>query len=197
MFNRRRLLAALAVAALLAPGLALAQANEKKKGGGITYVQFATLTATIIKTNGRRGVLTVEAGVDVPNCGLRGQVNLNLPRLRAAYIEVLQGYVYSLSPGDPPNPDYLEVMLQKATDRVLGRPGASFCSGPCWSTRPQAAAAAASMILASLMSSAVTPPDVVGRQHHLDPVVDVEPLGMMVELLGRQGHAGHPSRRRR
>ncbi len=129
MLDRRRLLAALAVAALLAPAPALAQANEKKKGGGITYVQFPTLTATIIKTNGRRGVLTVEAGVDVPDSGLRGQVNLNLPRLRAAYIEVLQGYVYSLSPGYPPNPDYLEMMLQKATDRVLGRPGAKLLLG--------------------------------------------------------------------
>jgi hypothetical protein len=129
MPDRRRMLAVLAVAALLAPAPALAQANEKKKGGGITYVQFPTLTATIIKTNGRRGVLTVEAGVDVPDSGLRGQVNLNLPRLRAAYIEVLQGYVYSLSPGYPPDPDYLEVMLQKATDRVLGRPGAKLLLG--------------------------------------------------------------------
>ena len=38
---------------------------------------------------------------------------------------------------------------------------------------------------------------VVGGQQHLDPGVDVEPLGVVVELLGRQGDAGHPAEGRR
>ncbi len=123
----RRQILQLCLGALAAPAVALAQ--EKKKGGGITYIQFQTLTATVIKGNGRRGVLTVDAGVDVPDAGLRAKVNLVEPRLRAAYVQVLQAYVYSLSPGAPPDPDYLSMTLQRETDRVLGRPGAHVLLG--------------------------------------------------------------------
>ena len=126
----RRLILVLAIAALAAPATALAaEQPEKKKGGGISYIQFATLTATVIKGNGRRGVLTVDAGVDVPNAGLRARVNLLEPRLRAAYVQVLQAYVYSLGPGSPPDPDVLSTTLQHETDRVLGQPGAHVLLG--------------------------------------------------------------------
>jgi len=125
----RRLFLALTLPALLAPAALLAQGAKKKKGGGISYIQFQTLTATIIKNDGRRGVLTVDAGVDVPDAGLRAKVNLVLPRLRAAYVQVLQAYVYSLNPGAPPDPDYLSMTLQRETDRVLGRPGAKLLLG--------------------------------------------------------------------
>ncbi len=129
MLDRRRLLALVVSSAILVPAAALAAGAEKKKGGGITYIQFPTLTATILRGDGHRGVLTVEAGVDVPNGALRARVNLSLPRLRAAYVELLQAYVYSLSPGAPPNPDYLSMVLQKETDRVLGQPGAHLLLG--------------------------------------------------------------------
>jgi len=130
MLDRRRLIAALLLApALAGPVAAHAQANEKKKGGGITFIQFPALTATILKTNGRRGVITVDAGVDVPDAGLRSRVNLNLPRLRAAYVEVLQAYVYSLSPGYPPDPDFISAELQRTTDTLLGRKGAHLLLG--------------------------------------------------------------------
>jgi hypothetical protein len=128
MLDRRAVLL-LALPALVAPGLALAQTTEKKKGGGITYVQFPTLTATVIKSNGRRGVLTLDTGVDVPNGALRAKVNLVMPRLRAAYVQLLQAYVYSLNPGAPPDPDYLSMALQHETDKVLGQPGAKVLLG--------------------------------------------------------------------
>ncbi|HXQ45467.1 MAG TPA: hypothetical protein VN806_02560, partial [Caulobacteraceae bacterium] len=67
--------------------------------------------------------------VDVPDAGLRAKVNLVLPRLRAAYVQVLQSYVYSLNPGAPPDPDYLSMTLQRETDRVLGQPGAKLLLG--------------------------------------------------------------------
>jgi hypothetical protein len=132
MIDRRHLLLLgppLALCAALAPGVVLAEGMEKKKGGGLSFVQFPTLTATVIKSNGRRGVLTVDAGVDVPNAGLRSKVNLVLPRLRAAYVQLLQAYAYSLNPGAPPDPDYLSLVLQKETDRVLGQPGAKVLLG--------------------------------------------------------------------
>jgi hypothetical protein len=129
MLDRRRLLVLFALPAAFLPAVALAQAAEKKKGGGLNYIQFPTLTATVFRGDGRRGVLTVEAGVDVPNGGLRARVNLLLPRLRAAYVQLLQAYVYSLSPGAPPDPDYLSAALQRETDRVLGQPGAHLLLG--------------------------------------------------------------------
>lgn len=130
MLSRRRLLALFALPAILAPSAALAQgASEKKKGGGITYIQFPTLTATIFRGDGHRGVLTVEVGVDVPDSALRTRANLSEPLLRAAYVELLQSYVYTLGPGAPPNPDYLSMALQRETDRVLGQPGAHLLLG--------------------------------------------------------------------
>jgi len=129
MLNRRRLIALIAASAVLYPAAALAQGAEKKKGGGISYIQFPTLTATILRSNGQRGVLTVDAGVDVPNSALRARVNLSEPRLRAAYVQLLQAYVWQLGPGAPPNPDYLSMALQRETDRVLGQPGAHLLLG--------------------------------------------------------------------
>src|ERR1700674_529906 len=37
---------------------------------------------------------------------------------------------------------------------------------------------------------------IVSRERHLDGLVDVEPFGMVVELLGHQGGAGHEAERR-
>jgi flagellar basal body-associated protein FliL len=129
MLQRRRLLALTFALAAAAPFAAHGQANEKKKGGGISFVQFQTLTATVFRGDGRRGVLTVEAGVDVADAGLRARVNISQPLLRAAYIQFLQSYAGSLSPGAPPNADYLSQQLQQQTNMVLGRPGAKLLLG--------------------------------------------------------------------
>jgi hypothetical protein len=129
MLSRRRLLSlTLALGTAVAPLAVHAQA-EKKKGGGISFVQFQTLTATIVRYDGRRGVLTVEAGVDVPNSGLRDRVNMSQPLLRAAYVQFLDAYAAGLAPGQPPNADYLSQQLQLQTNQVLGRPGAKLLLG--------------------------------------------------------------------
>ena len=130
MLQRRRLIAlTFALAAAVAPLAAHGQDSEKKKGGGITFVQFRTLTATVFRGDGRRGVLTVEAGVDVADAGLRARVNMSQPLLRAAYIQFLAAYAGGLTPGAPPNADYLSQQLQQQTNIVLGRPGAKLLLG--------------------------------------------------------------------
>ena len=79
--NRRRLLALAAAPLVLAPLAARAEQNEKrKKGGGASYIQIDTLTATILRADGRRGVMTVEAGIDVPDSGLRARAQALTPR---------------------------------------------------------------------------------------------------------------------
>jgi hypothetical protein len=126
--DRRRLLA-LVVALAIVP-LGAAQAEEKKKkSGGESYLPLDTLTATTIKANGHRGVLTVECGLDVPDPKLREYAALSLPRLRAAYVQTVMTYAAGLVSGAPPNPDFLARDLQRQTDIVLGRPGARLLLG--------------------------------------------------------------------
>jgi hypothetical protein len=124
----RRSLLVLATAFAFAPILANA-AEEKKKGGGINYLQLPTLTATVLRGDGRRGVMTVEVGIDIPNSGLRSRADISQPRLRAAYVQMLQSYASGLGPGAAPDADYIARMLQHETDTVLGQPGGRLLLG--------------------------------------------------------------------
>jgi hypothetical protein len=123
--NRRL---ALAAALALAPALARAQ-DQHKKGGGASFIQMNTLAATITRPDGRRGVMTVEVGIDVPDAGLHARASQSTPLLRAAYSEVVRSYASGLPPGAPPNADYLGLELQRRTDATLGRPGARLLLG--------------------------------------------------------------------
>jgi hypothetical protein len=123
--RRRQILARLGVLLLAFP----AHAEERKKGGGETFIQLQTMTATVIREDGRRGVMTVEAGIDVPDAALHTRADQSTPRLRAAFAQVLQIYATGLPGGAVPNADYLERQLQQQTDMVLGRPGARVLLG--------------------------------------------------------------------
>jgi hypothetical protein len=121
---------ALALPLLLAASVAFAaEKTEKKKGGGETFIQLPTLTATILRADGRRGVLTVDIGLDVPDGGLRQRVEISVPILRDAYTRQILLYAASLPPGAPPNPDVIGTELQQATDHTLGKPGAKLLLG--------------------------------------------------------------------
>lgn len=127
--DRRALLLALAAAAA-AP--AAARAGEKKEETApplATYMPMAVLTAYTNKPNGRRGVMTVDCGLDVPNPDLHTRADQLLPRLRAAYVEAVQAYAGGLPAGYPPNVDYIARSLQRRTDEILGRPGARVLLG--------------------------------------------------------------------
>jgi hypothetical protein len=131
--NRRGLIVAGLAGALalsLAPSLAAAQEKAThKKGGGLSFIQLDTLTANVMRLDGRRGIITVEIGVDVPDGALHARAAQSTPLLRAAYAEVLRTYAAGLPPGAPPDPDYLSMALQRATDTTLGRPGAKLVLG--------------------------------------------------------------------
>ena len=125
--DRRLALAALAA---LVPTAALASGGgEKKKGGGLSYIQIQTLTASIFRRNGSRGVMTMEVGVDVANDQLRELAAASAPRLRAAYAQVLQIYASGLPVATAPDADYLAGKFQRETDRILGKPGAKLLIG--------------------------------------------------------------------
>ena len=77
----------------------------------------------------RAAIMTVQAGVDVPDKTLRDRAEKLTPRLQDAYVQVLQLYAGGLVPGAPPDADYVARKLQEATDRVLGKTGGRFLIG--------------------------------------------------------------------
>src|ERR1700744_232200 len=114
--TRRGLIVAASLFAF-APGLGHA-AEERKKGGGASFIQLPTLTATMIRPDGHRGVMTVEVGIDVADAGLPARAAQSTPLLIAAYSEVVRNYAAGLPPGAPPNADYLGLQLQRQTDAM-------------------------------------------------------------------------------
>ncbi len=61
--------------------------------------------------------------------GLRSRIELYQPLLSSAFVSALQPYALGLSPGQPPNADYISLTLQRETDRVLRRKGARLLLG--------------------------------------------------------------------
>lgn len=118
--------ALLAATLLIAPA---AQAGEEKGKPKTAYVEIRPLTATLIRPGGRRGALTVELGLNVPDPALQLRATQSVPILRDAYARVVQAYALGLSPGAVPSADYLSLTLQRETDRVLKRPGAKVLLG--------------------------------------------------------------------
>ncbi|MCS6626987.1 hypothetical protein N0B44_29125 [Roseibacterium beibuensis] len=109
--------------------------NARKTGGGgggapqPSYMRLPTVTANVIRSGGRRGVMTVETGLDTPDAALRARAAQSAPRLRAAYATVVQRAANALLPGAPPDVERLVAQLQAATDRTLGRAGARLLIG--------------------------------------------------------------------
>ncbi|MDP3802672.1 Tat pathway signal protein [Brevundimonas sp.] len=113
--------------------LGLKASPRKTSGGGSapqsSYLRLPTITANVIRAGGRRGVMTVETGIDTPDAALRTRVAQSAPRLRAAYAAVVQQAATALLPGSPPDVERLVVQLQAATNTVMGRAGARLLIG--------------------------------------------------------------------
>lgn len=125
----RRLFLSLAALVALPAGARAAGGGEKKKSGGGSYVPVDTVLGSTIRSDGRRGVLSVDCGLDVPDNGLRARAERSVPRLRAAYAQTVRAYAAGLGYGDLPNVDYIARQLQQQTDVVLGRAGARVLLG--------------------------------------------------------------------
>ncbi|HZZ70121.1 MAG TPA: hypothetical protein VFE18_18260 [Phenylobacterium sp.] len=128
--RRRDLIACLAVAGtavLAAP--ALAADEKKKKSGGEDYLPIDPITGTTNKAGGRRGVLSVDCGLQIEDAKLREYADQSMPRLRAAYVQVIQVYAAGLPSGSEPNVDFIVQALQRQTDLILKRPGAKLLVG--------------------------------------------------------------------
>ena len=124
----RRLFLTLTALAVLPPAAARAAGDKQKSGGG-SYVPVQTLLGTTMRAGGRRGVLSVDCGLDVPDESLRTRAEQSAPRLRAAYAQTIQAYAAGLPSGALPNAEYIAQRLQQQTDGILGRRGARVLLG--------------------------------------------------------------------
>ena len=127
LFFSLPVLAALPVA--MWPAAARASGGDKKKSGGGAYVPLATLLGTTVRASQKRGVLSVDCGLDVPDESLRTRAEQSAPRLRAAYAQTIQAYAAGLPSGALPNAEYIAQRLQQQTDGILGRRGARVLLG--------------------------------------------------------------------
>lgn len=129
--ERRALLglAVVATAAATASSPARASSGGEAAASAGTYFRLPIITASIIHADGRRGVLSIETGVDTPDATLRTRAQQSAPRLRAAYTTVAQRFAAGLRPGAVPDIDRLAADLQAATNATLGRPGARLLLG--------------------------------------------------------------------
>jgi len=128
--NRRALftlapLAGVALAAAALPAHA-SGGGEGGEGGAPkeSFMRLDTLTATILRPDGQRGVMTVEIGLDVPEAELNAKAALNKPRLTSAHNQVVQTTASALLPGQIPDVDKLAHDLQVATFKILKKRGA-------------------------------------------------------------------------
>jgi hypothetical protein len=131
--RRRTLLAAIILASALpmslSPLSAHAAEEKKKKSGGDAYIPIDAITGTTIKAGGRRGVLSVDCGLQVEDPKLRDYAEKSLPRLRAAYVQVIETYAAGLPVGSEPNAELILESLQRQTDIILKRRGARLLLG--------------------------------------------------------------------
>ena len=119
---------ALVVSASATSAFAGAKAPEHR-GGPITYVHLPGLTTNVLRSNGKWGVVTIEAGLDIQDEKLRIRVQNSIPGLMDAYTRAMAGIGPGVRPGSEPDLDLVSRSLQGVTNRVLGRPGAIFLVG--------------------------------------------------------------------
>ena len=117
------LLTALTAAPVLAPTDALGAKPKDSKKEQATYFALDPINAVVLRRDGRRGVMTVETGLEIKDAKLMERAQASTPRLRAAFAQTLMVYAAGLRGGSPPDIDHIGRELQKSADHVLGKPG--------------------------------------------------------------------------
>jgi hypothetical protein len=90
-----------------------------------SYVPLPTLSASVLLRYSARGTIVVDMGLDIPDADLRRRAQLNSPRVRDALRTALATYASTYyRDRTAPDPATLTRLMQQATDRTLGAPGA-------------------------------------------------------------------------
>lgn len=128
----RSLSLALLLAAALAAGAAraddAADANKKpehKITQSKSFIMVEPFYTTIYDAGRPAGMLMVAIGLDIPDEGLRKQVDGGMPLLRDYYLRSLSSFAATaVRPWAQPDVTAIGARLQRVTDRALHRPGA-------------------------------------------------------------------------
>lgn len=84
------------------------------------FVELPGLTATVVQDFQARGVLHVEAGLEIPNARMRALAERMMPRLRANCAGALMAYAGDqYRYGAAPDADRISALLQAAANEVL------------------------------------------------------------------------------
>lgn len=95
-----------------------------------SYVPLPPLTATVQADFRARGLLQIEAGLEISDSRLRRRAERSMPLLRDAYVSALSVYAgVNYRYGEVPDADRIAELLQQATDHALGQPGAEVLLG--------------------------------------------------------------------
>ena len=109
-----------------------AQPTQRRRSitSSTNFVPLDPLTATLQSDYRLRGILQIEAGLEIEDSRLRARAQSMMPRLRNAYVTQLSIYAgANYRYGDLPDADRISTMLQQATDEVLGEEGAQILIG--------------------------------------------------------------------
>ena len=127
--DRRALLGLALVAA--SAGSAAASPPPSDEGGAPpnSYINLNSINGFVTRASGRRGVFSVDVGIDVPDVELRTTAAAAGPRLRSELSQAVQRFAAALRPGEPPDVLRLSSDLQFAVNQALGRRGARLLLG--------------------------------------------------------------------
>jgi hypothetical protein len=99
--------------------------GAKRITGSENYVPTFGLRASITRGREVHGVLTVDAGLDVPSDKVRKHLEGVRPRLMNSMREVVLNYAsLTYAIGEKPDADMIRLRLQRAVDTVLGKDAA-------------------------------------------------------------------------
>ena len=94
------------------------------------FVPLDPLTATVHSDFRLRGIMHIEAGLDIPDNRLRHRAEALMPRLRDRYVSALAMYAgANYSFGEVPDAERISQILQQATNEALGQEGAEVLLG--------------------------------------------------------------------
>ncbi len=123
------LTALLALPAAAAPPPAAAPAADPSAGritGSEAYIPTFGLRATISRGFGVRGILSVDAGLHVPDRKARERATALKPRIVNAMRDSVLNYASkSYIIGERPDAEILRAQMQRSVDRILGSDAAT------------------------------------------------------------------------
>ncbi|MFT4956545.1 MAG: hypothetical protein ACI8U3_002953 [Brevundimonas sp.] len=127
--DRRALIGLALVAASAGSAAAGAPASDEGGPPPNSYINLNSINGSVVRANGRRGVFSVDVGIDVPDLELRATAAAAGPRLRSELSQAVQRFAAALRPGEPPDVLRLSSDLQFAVNQALGRRGARLLLG--------------------------------------------------------------------